>query len=387
MSATYAAFPESEHRERLARARKLLKENEIECCVSVAPEHLNYFAGYDSWVSVNSPQALIFMADGGEPTLVVRDVDVALPLETSWVSDVRSYHLFSDDVAALTASVAREKGFRGNKVAIETQSYALPYSLGQAIAKAFVPSAIVDATEILGAVRLIKSPQEMKYLRKAAQFAQTGLDAARKAVKPGISELALAAAVEGAMRNAGSDYWSIPTELASGPRTAGGHATARDRIIQSGDLVHLEFAGVERRYHATAVHTLAVGEPSRRAREIYDLARTSLAAGIAAIRPGVQVADVEEASLEPLRRVGLEDAAMMRFGYGIGVAYPPIWLEPLQISRGFTRALEPGMVFVLHAYIQLLKESLGIIQGGTYALTHAGVEMLVGGGDVGLEIV
>jgi Xaa-Pro aminopeptidase len=387
MSATYAAFPESEHRERLARARKLLKENEIECCVSVAPEHLNYFAGYDSWVSVNSPQALIFMADGGEPTLVVRDVDVALPLETSWVSDVRSYHLFSDDVAALTASVAREKGFRGNKVAIETQSYALPYSLGQAIAKAFVPSAIVDATEILGAVRLIKSPQEMKYLRKAAQFAQTGLDAARKAVKPGISELALAAAVEGAMRNAGSDYWSIPTELASGPRTAGGHATARDRIIQSGDLVHLEFAGVECRYHATAVHTLAVGEPSRRAREIYGLARTSLAAGIAAIRPGVQVADVEEASLEPLRRVGLEDAAMMRFGYGIGVAYPPIWLEPLQISRGFTRALEPGMVFVLHAYIQLLKESLGIIQGGTYALTHAGVEMLVGGGDVGLEIV
>ena len=387
MSATYAAFPESEHRERLARARKLLKENEIECCVSVAPEHLNYFAGYDSWVSVNSPQALIFMADGGEPTLIVRDVDVALPLETSWVSDVRSYHLFSDDVAALTASVAREKGFRGNKVAIETQSYALPYSLGQTIAKAFAPAAIVDATEILGAIRLIKSPQEMKYQRKAAQFAQIGLNAARKAVKPGISELALAAAVEGAMRNAGSDYWSIPTELANKPRTAGGHATAQDRIIQSGDLVHLEFAGVERRYHATAVHTLAVGEPSRRAREIYGLARTSLAAGIAAIRPGVQVADVEETSLKPLRRAGLEDAAMMRFGYGIGVAYPPIWLEPLQISRGFTRALESGMVFVLHAYIQLLKESLGIIQGGTYALTDSGVEMLVGGGDVELEIV
>jgi hypothetical protein len=36
---------------------------------------------------------------------------------------------------------------------------------------------------------------------------------------------------------------------------------------------------------------------------------------------------VEEASLEPLRRVGLEDAAVMRFGYGIGIAYPLIWLE------------------------------------------------------------
>ena len=387
MPATYAAFTEDEHRRRLAHAREILGRNGIECCVSIAPEHLYYFAGYDSWVSVNSPQALIFMIDGGEPTLVVRDVDLALPLETSWVIDVRSYHLFADDVAALVASVAREKGFRGDRVAIEMQSYALPFSLGQALARAFSPAEIVDATEMLGMVRLVKSPQEMEYLRAAARFAQIGLDAARAALKPGITEVALAAAVEGAMRSAGSDYWSIPTELASGPRTAGGHATPRNRVIEPGDLVHLEFAGVERRYHATAVHTLATGRPSKRAREVYGLARASLAAGIAAVRPGVRVAEVEEASLEPLRRVGLERAAVMRFGYGIGVAYPPIWLEPLQISRGFDQVLEPGMVFVLHAYIQLLEERLGIIQGGTYALSEKGIEMLVGGGDVELEVV
>jgi Xaa-Pro aminopeptidase len=387
MSATYAAFTENEHRHRLALAREMLGRNGIDCCVSVAPEHLYYFAGYDSWVSVNSPQALIFMVDGGEPTLIVRDVDLALPRETSWVTDVRTYHLFSEDVPALVASIAREKGFRGGRIAIETQSYALPYSQGQALARALAPAELVDGTEMLGAMRLVKSPQEMTYLRSAARFAELGLDAARKTLRPGITELDLAAAVEAAMRKAGSDYWSIPTELASGPRTAGGHATPRDRVIESGDLVHLEFAGVARRYHATAVHTLAVGQPSRRAREIYDLARASLAAGIAAARPGVRVGEVEEASLAPLRRAGLERAALMRFGYGIGVAYPPIWLEPLQISRGFHQVLEPGMVFVLHAYIQLLEEGLGIIQGGTYALTETGVEMLVGCGDVELEVV
>jgi Xaa-Pro dipeptidase len=387
MSITYAAFPESEHHERLARARKVLLQNGIDCCVSVAPEHLYYFAGYDSWVSVNSPQALIFMAGGGEPALIVRDVDLALPRETSWICDVRSYHLFSDNVPALIASVAREKGLAGGKVAIETQSYALPHALGQAVGRALAPATVVDATDLLGATRLIKSSREMGYLRKAARYAQLGLDAARRTLKPGISEIALAAAVEGGMRGAGSDYWSIPTELASGPRTAGGHATPRERVIEFGDLVHLEFAGVHRRYHATAIHTFAVGQASKRAREIYDLARASLAAGIAAIRPGVPVAAVEEASLEPLRAVGLEGAAIMRFGYGIGIAYPPIWLEPLQISRGIDQRLEPGMVFVLHTYIQLLEESLGVIQGGTYTLTENGLEMLIGGGDVALEIV
>jgi Xaa-Pro aminopeptidase len=386
MSITYAAFPESEHRERLARARKILLHNGIDCCVSVAPEHLYYFAGYDSWVSVNSPQALIFMADGGEPALIVRDVDLALPRETSWICDVRSYHLFSDNVPGLIASVAREKGLAGGKVAIETQSYALPYALGQAVDRALAPATVVDATDLLGATRLIKSSREMDYLRKAARYAQLGLDAARRTLKPGISEIALATAVEGGMRGAGSDYWSIPTELASGPRTSGGHATPRERVIEFGDLVHLEFAGVHRRYHATAIHTFAVGQPSKRAHEIYDLARASLAAGIAAIRPGVPVAAVEEASLEPLRAVGLEGAAIMRFGYGIGIAYPPIWLEPLQISRGIDQRLEPGMVFVLHSYIQLLEESLGVIQGGTYTLTENGLEMLIGGGDVALEI-
>ena len=387
MSVTYAAFPESEHRERLARARKILQQNGIDGCVCVAPEHLYYLAGYDSWVSVNSPQAMIFLADGGEPTLVVRDVDLALPRETSWVSDVRSYHLFSDDVPALIAEVVRDKGLAGGKVAVETQSYALPYSLGHGIAQALVPASVVDGTDMLGAMRLVKSAREMEYLRQAALYARAGLNAARRALKPGITEIALSAAVEFAMRGAGSDYWSIPTELASGPRTAGGHATPRERVIESGDLVHLEFAGVHRRYHATAIHTLAAGEPGKRAREIYELGRASLAAGIAAIRPGVPVGAVEEASLAPLRAVGLERAAVMRFGYGIGIAYPPIWLEPLQISRGFKNQLEPGMVFVLHSYLQLLEEGLGIIQGGTYTLTGSGIEMLVGGGDVALDVV
>ena len=383
----YAAFPEEEHRSRLRRARQALRAADISCCISVAPEHLYYFGGYDSWVSVNSPQALIFSSDADEPTLVVRDVDLALPRETSWVRDVRSYHLHADDVSALVASIVAQKGFLGGRIGIETQSYALPHALGLALAAALAPAVLVDATEILGSTRLVKSPRELAHLRTAASHARAGLDAARRTLKPGITEIALAAAVENAMRSAGSDYWSIPTELASGPRTPGGHATPRERVIESGDLVHLEFAGVQRRYHAAAIHTMAAGEPGARAREIYALARASLQEGMAAARPGACVADVEEASLAPLRQVGLEGAALMRFGYGIGIAYPPIWLEALQISRGFTTILEPGMVFVLHAYLQLPDEGIGVIQGGTYALTDGGLEMLVGGGDVALEVI
>ena len=386
MRETYAAFSEEEHRARLARLRTLMRERGIQHCISMAPESLYYYGGYDSWVSVNSPQALIFTAEDDVPTIVLRDTDLSLAYESSWIRDIRAYRLMFDDVAATIAGVAREKGLRGGKVAIETQSYAIPHALGLALAAALAPAEIVDGTVLLGLPRLIKSPAEMAYLREAAGYARVGLDAMRRTLRPGITEIALAAEIENAMRVSGSDYWSIPTELAGGGRSAGGHGTPRNRIIAPGDLVHAEFAGVAARYHTTAIHTMAAGEPSARSRKVYDVARECLAAGIAAIRPGAPVGDIEEASLVPVRAAGMEDAAVMRFGYGIGVAYPPIWLEPLQISRGPDQRMEDGMVFVLHSYLQFPEEGLGVIQGGTYALTGSGVEMLIGSGDTPLEV-
>jgi Xaa-Pro aminopeptidase len=383
----YAAFAEAEHRERLGRARRVLADAGFDGAIVVAPEHLYYLAGYDSWVSVNSPQVLIFGTGDDEPTLVLRNVDLPLALETSWVQDIRTYHLHLQDAPALIAQVAAEKRIgRNGRVAIESQSYALTHARGLGLAKALAPVALVDATELLGELRVVKSPSEIAYLRDAARYADIGLQAARRHARPGQSEIAFTAEVEAAMRRAGSDYWSIPIEMASGPRTPGGHATPRERTMQSGDLVHLEFAGVSHRYHVAAIHTMALAEPGRRAREIYRLAKESLAAGIAATRIGAPVSAVEEASLAPLDRAGLAHAATMRFGYGIGIAYPPIWLETLQISRGFDRRLAAGMVFVLHACLELPDEGIGVIQGGTYLLSGDGLEMLAGGGAVDLEI-
>ena len=387
MTPRYAAFPLDEHKARLVRARTALAKAGFAGAVAVAPETLYYLAGYDAWVAVNSPQALIFTTGDDDPTLVLRNVDRPLARETCWLDDVRDYHLFLEAAPDLVANVAREKGLLGRRLSIETGSPALTCSLGLALAKALAPAELVDATELLGRLRTIKSARERALIEHAAGHAKRGLDAARAALRPGVSEIGLAAALENAIRRTGSEYWALPTELAGGPRAPGGHATPRERIIEPGDLVHLEFAGVAARYHAVAIHCLAAGAPDARTMEVYDLARASLAAGIAAIRPGVPVAAVEEASLDPLRAAGLEGAAMMRFGYGIGIAYPPIWLESLQISRGVEQRLEPGMVFVLHACLELEDEGIGVIQGGTYALDPDGLHELVGGGDVPLEVV
>jgi Xaa-Pro aminopeptidase len=386
MSAPYAAFALSEFRARFDGARAALRDAGCVGAVMVAPEHLYYFGSYDSWVSVNSPQALIFTDRDDAPTLILRDVDLSLALESSWVEDVRTYNLVFDDYAGRVRDILREKGLDGGRIAVELVSYALPAALCDALRAACPDFEFVDATNLFGALRLTKSAAEIAYLEEAARYANAGLAAMEAAARAGVTEIAVAAEIEAAMRRAGSDYPSIPTELTSGTRSAGGHGTPRGRIIESGDLVHAEFAGVAARYHTTAIRTLACGAPPARSRELYDIGIASLRAGMAACVEGACVAAVEEASLEPLRAHGLEDAAMMRFGYGIGVAYPPIWLETLQIARGFDFTLEVGMVFVLHSCIELPHEHLGVIQGGTWVMEAGGLRALAGAGDCELLV-
>lgn len=124
---------------------------------------------------------------------MLRDTDVPLAYESSWLEDVRSYRLACDDVPELFAAVAREKGARCGKVAVETQSYAIPYSLGLAIGRALAPAEIVDGTALLGLPRLIKSPAELTYLQEASAYAQAGLNAPRHTLRLGVTEIVLRA--------------------------------------------------------------------------------------------------------------------------------------------------------------------------------------------------
>lgn len=383
MTPAHAAFPRDEHARRLARARAALRQAGLDACICVAPESLFYLVGYDSWVAANGPQALVLAAAELPPVLVLRDVDVPLARESAWLDDLRSYRLHRDDPAERIAEALFERVAKPGRVGIEAA--ALSWDWGRRLERALAPATLVDATALTGGLRWLKSEAEIACLRQAGAFAEAGLAAMRRALRPGITEIALAAEIEAALRRAGSDYWAIPVELASGPRSAGGHATPLAREIEAGDVVHAEFAGVQRRYHAVAMATLAAGAPAPEDCELHALACHSLRRGLATIRPGVPVAEVEQASLEPLRRAGLEQAATMRFGYGIGIAYPPVWLETLQIAGGSDQRLQPGMAFVLHAWIAPPGQGRGVLAGGTWLFSDEGPQMLAGAGPAPLS--
>ena len=359
----------------------------LDGCIVVAPENLFYIAGYDSINSYISPQALVFsVRDDLDPTLLVRDLDLPLARETTWLPDVRVYQLNRDDAAKKIADIVREHGGEGGRWGIEMRSYAVTAAYAASIKGALGASQLVDAGEVLSRLQYVKSPAEIAYVREAASYANIGVDAARSALRSGMTEFALCGAVEHAMRVAGSDYSSIPTQCASGSRSPGGHATAMPRIIREGEIVHLEFAGVARRYHSVSMVTMATGEPGPQARHLYDVGLQSLRSGLEKCKPGAHVADIDNASLIPIEKACLLEAAQMRFGLGIGIGYPPVWEGTFQIDRFSDGVLLPGMVFYLHSWLAQPDQGLGVMLGGSYLVTDTGCEPLSGAGPVELFV-
>ncbi len=379
-------IPAAEFEPRLAAARETLGHMNLDCAILMAPEVHYWLSGYDTFLGTVLPQALILTPDATAPTLVVWDADVAIAHETSLVTDIRTYRFGVDQPAELFANVVREKVTNARWIGLDLASTAVNHSFGLELAAALAPAELVDVTEPIARLRAIKSPVELDLMRKAGEHTRAGLAAAHEHAVPGVTEIALAGEIEYAMRRSGSDYVSIPTEMTTGTRSLLGHGTPKHRVLEAGDLVHIEIGGVERRYNCPGMQTLVVpdADPKLSAQKLYDVALRCQRAGLAQLKPGIPAAEVEAPALDILRQENLGDVFKMRFGYGVGIGYPPTWLEPLKITRTSTDVLVPGMTFVLHTCLLDEAERIGVLVGGTYAMTETGYELLSGAGDVEL---
>jgi Xaa-Pro aminopeptidase len=383
-----APFPPEEMAARLARVRRAMVAGGIDALIVMAPDSQYWLCGLDSFISGVLPQALIVPADEDrQMALVVWDADAPLARATAIVEQIYVYRFGVDDPVEAFRAALDACAPGAEVVGFDAGSRAVPHSLGEKLAAALVPTRCVDCSALLADARLVKSDNELAFLRRAGAFAEAGLQAALEHARPGITERGLAAEIEYAMRSAGSDYPSIPTELTSGPRSALVHGTPSHRILEAGDLVHVEVGGVEQRYNAVGLQTFHVGGASAppAAVRLYEVARTCLRAGLDVIRPGIEARTVEAPALAVLRDTGLGDGFQMRFGYGVGVGYPPTWLDPFQITRTSVQELQAGIAFVLHACLLDEDAQLGVVVGGTYATTDAGAEPLAGAGAVYLH--
>ena len=198
-------------------------------------------------------------------------------------------------------------------------------------------------------LRMVKGAEELSELSRVAHLATSCFEQllADGVVRAGKREREIAAELECRFRMAGTDGIGFDTIVASGPNSAKPHHGASDRVIQSGDLVTFDFGVISNGWNSDMTRTVAVGEPSARAREIYETVQRAQAAGVAAVTAGVTCAEVDKACRDIITEAGFGDYFVHSTGHGLGLDVheaPALAATSADtLSAGMVVTVEPGI--------------------------------------------
>ena len=203
-------------------------------------------------------------------------------------------------------------------------------------------------SDLVEGLRLIKSPDEVDWIRRAAELAQAALAETLPGIHPGQTEREIAADLEAALRHGGSEWHPFPTIVASGPRSALPHARTSDREVQAGDLLLIDFGAELGGYCADLSRTFVVGaRATQRQRDIYELVRAAQLRARTAIRAGQTGREADALARDLIAQGGHGAEFGHSLGHGLGLeVHEAPRLSPtsdLPIPGGVVVTIEPGI--------------------------------------------
>jgi Xaa-Pro dipeptidase len=340
------------------RATEYMRQCDVQALIATSPANITYFSGWSLWLDpiikgymlqpgASSGLALPGFAVApleGEPALVVLPL-FAVNAADLWVRDIRVFglsgleeNLTSDQVPenyrrlhelllspnndsssleALT-SVIEEKGLGAARIGLEMEGMASETL--NALKDKLPKSTLLDCSNLLRLVRMVKSDYEIKILTRSAEInEQAGMETLAEA-KPGtrLKDMTRSYRIRAAEQDAELDHFAI------GPRGLG-MTTQADYELAEGDVMFVDFGCIYQSCFSDTGLTLALGELPEPVMDRFETLHTSVIAGMEAVRPGAKGSSAREAMWEVVSEKGY--SALNPHGHGVGLDvrdYPTI---------------------------------------------------------------
>jgi Xaa-Pro dipeptidase len=270
-----------------------------------------------------------------------------------------------------------QKSLQGKRLGVELEAYGLTARNGQRLYAALDGFArLQDASELVSRLRVIKSPAEIAYVRRAAELADDALKEAHALCGPGAYEGDILAAMQGAVFRGGGDYSGNEFIIGSGNDALLCRYFSGRRTLSDNDQLTLEWAGAYRHYHAAMMRTIVIGTPGDRQRRMHEVAVQAMDACLDTLKPGVAIGAVFDAYAATADAAGLRNHRLNATGYSLGTTFAPNWMDWPMFYHGNPVVAEPGMVFFLHMIFMDSENGLAMCPGQTVLVTETGNEVL-----------
>lgn len=239
---------------------------------------------------------------------------------------------------------------------------------------------LVPTSGLVEKIRLIKTEDELTIIKQACKIADDAYEHILTFIKPGMTELDVSNELEFFMRKQGATSSSFDIIVASGTRSALPHGVATDKVIETGDFVTLDFGAYYNGYVSDVTRTLAVGQPSDKLKEIYQVVLDSQLLALEKIKPGMTGKEADAISRDYIASKGYGEAFGHSLGHGIGLEVH----EGPGLSSRSDVVLEPGMVITIEPGIYLpgiggvrIEDDALVTETGVEKLTHTSKELVI----------
>ncbi|MEO8242544.1 MAG: M24 family metallopeptidase [bacterium] len=355
MGLHHAPFGAAEYARRIAKTRKAMQAAGIDVLFATDPSNQAWLTGYDGW-SFYVHQGVILPLDG-DPVWWGRSQDANGAKRTVWMADDRTIGYADTFIQSPTQhpmeDLARnliDMGHARARVGVEMENYYYSAKAHAVLGTSLPNATLVDATALVNWQRMVKSEDEIGFMRKAAAISEKIVRLGIELARPGMKKNELVGEISrAALYGVGDDWGDYPAIVPltpSGADASAPHLTWDGAPMKAGEATFFELSGCYRRYHAPLCRTVHLGKPSQEISDASQALTAGLEAALEAARPGNRTCDVANALAFELEKVGIKRSA--RCGYPIGLSYPPDWGERTASFRASDQTiLEPGMTFHL----------------------------------------
>jgi Xaa-Pro dipeptidase len=376
--ATEAPFTESEYRDRYQRAQALMDRDGLDALVVSEKNNYWYFSGLISYQldHIQRPQICI-LPKSGKPLLLVYGNDKAKAKALPWVGEVRAY----TDVPfprEMIAGCVKEMGLGEAKLGFELgddQRLGFPVNYLSGLTEALPKAEIKDGTAALTEMRIIKSPQEIDFMRKACEISVKAYARCLPQLRPGMTRREVADRLYISMIEAGAH-----------PRHPGFlmlNASTRydDRRYEKGDRMIADFGACYEGYYGDVTRMAIFGEPTADHKKDHETACDVIDICFESMKPGTSIADVSRVANRELVKRGYEPVdSPKRIGHGIGMSRA----EPPSLNEVEKEIYRPGMVLALEPKVRSEKSAVHLEED--LVITETGPQFLTAGCR-GLDII
>ncbi|MDR2715034.1 MAG: Xaa-Pro peptidase family protein [Coriobacteriales bacterium] len=369
----------------LKQLRETLQEHNFDACVVTHTSDLRWLTGWE----------LVFDSERAH-TALITSLGAALHTDGRYSGimrerDPKEEWLIDDTLLAHSEFVARElenyakawaKPPKPLRVAIEND---LPLNRFRALEKAlgekgFTELELVETEEFITKLRAVKTPAELKLLKKAQEISDAAFYKLFEWLRPGLTEIEIAAELEHIMRAQGAEGIAFPTIVASGPNTANPHVVPTNRAVQKGDFLLLDYGVRYRDYCSDTTRTLFMDVPNSKQDALYHVVLAAFEAARDIIKPGITGEQVHECAANVLKKHGYAKQFLHSLGHGVGIKVHELpRLAPKADAKlvvGNVVAVEPGVYLPGFGGIRI--EDCGVVtESGFESFTTLPIDSLV----------